>query len=129
MESNSGQFLFYAAAMLFNIIAYNELLFQSLYFPKIYNYTSLYGHIVSGASVDLTSFSMLVLSIYNYTSLYSRIVSGASFDPTSSAMLVLSIYNYTSLYSHIVSDASLDLTCPPCWYDRSITIHHCTAIL
>jgi hypothetical protein len=70
---------------------YSELLFKSLYFPKICNYTSLYSHIVSGANVDLTSSAMLVLSIYNYTSLYGHIVSGASVDPTLSAMLLLSI--------------------------------------
>jgi hypothetical protein len=47
LDKDKAFSFFHAAIMLF----YNII----LYFPKIFNYTSLYGPIASGASVDPTS--------------------------------------------------------------------------
>jgi hypothetical protein len=59
-------FLFHAAAMLLFYII-QRITTRVLYFPQIYNYTSLCGPIASGTSVDPTSqvcsSAMLVLPI------------------------------------------------------------------
>jgi hypothetical protein len=55
IKSWSGQLFCFMQPPCCYFTLYKELIYKILYFPKVYNHTSLYDPIVSGANVDPTS--------------------------------------------------------------------------